>query len=168
MGGTTAKICLIHGATPHKGRSFEIGRQSRFMKGSGLPVRMPVIEMVEIGAGGGSIARVDALKRITVGPDSAASVPGPACYGRGGTLPTVTDADVVLGKIEPTHFAGGAIALYPENAMAALDASIGEMLALSTAVAAHGGGEIVDDNMANAARGHAGERGAASGDRTLG
>ena len=109
MGGTTAKICLIHDATPYKARTFEVDRQSRFMKGSGLPVRIPVIEMVEIGAGGGSIARVDTLKRITVGPDSAASVPGPACYGRGGDLPTVTDADVALGKIDPSRFAGGAI-----------------------------------------------------------
>ena len=167
MGGTTAKICLIHDATPHKARHFEVDRQSRFMKGSGLPVRVPVIEMVEIGAGGGSIARVDALRRITVGPDSAGSVPGPACYGRGGTLPTVTDADVVLGKIEPAHFAGGAIALLPEAAAAALDESVGEMLGLSTAMAAHGIGEIVDENMANAARVHAVERGAAIGDHTM-
>ena len=167
MGGTTAKICLIHDATPHKARNFEVDRQSRFMKGSGLPVRVPVIEMVEIGAGGGSIARVDALRRITVGPDSAGSVPGPACYGRGGTLPTVTDADVVLGKIEPAHFAGGAIALLPEAAAAALDESVGEMLGLSTAMAAHGIGEIVDENMANAARVHAVERGAAIGDHTM-
>jgi N-methylhydantoinase A len=167
MGGTTAKICLIHDAAPYKARTFEIDRQSRFMKGSGLPVRMPVIEMVEIGAGGGSIARVDTLKRITVGPDSAASVPGPACYGRGGTMPTVTDADVVLGKIEPTHFAGGAIALFPQKAAAALDESVGEMLALSTAMAAHGVGEIVDENMANAARVHAVERGVAIADHTM-
>jgi N-methylhydantoinase A len=130
-------------------------------------VRMPVIEMVEIGAGGGSIARVDALKRITVGPDSAASVPGPACYGRGGTLPTVTDADVVMGKIEPAHFAGGAIALFPEKAAAALDEGVGEMLALSIDMAAHGVGEIVDENMANAARVHAVERGVAIRDHTM-
>ncbi len=167
MGGTTAKICLIHDATPHKARHFEVDRQSRFMKGSGLPVRVPVIEMVEIGAGGGSIARVDALKRITVGPDSAGSEPGPACYGRGGTLPTVTDAYVVLGKIEPAHFAGGAIALYPEKAAAVLDGRIGGMLGLSTAMAAHGVGEIVDENMANAARVHAVERGAVIGDHTM-
>jgi N-methylhydantoinase A len=167
MGGTTAKICLIHGAEPCKTRTFEVGRQSRFMKGSGLPVRIPVIEMVEIGAGGGSIARVDALKRITVGPDSAASVPGPACYGRGGTLPTVTDADVVIGKIEPAHFAGGAIALLPERAAAALDEGVGEMLALSAEMAAHGVGEIVDENMANAARVHAVERGAVVADHTM-
>ncbi|HWE16837.1 MAG TPA: hydantoinase/oxoprolinase family protein [Hyphomicrobiaceae bacterium] len=167
MGGTTAKICLIHDATPHKARTFEVDRQSRLMKGSGLPVRVPVIEMVEIGAGGGSIARVDALKRITVGPQSAASVPGPACFGRGGTLPTVTDADVVMGKIEPTHFAGGAIALYPERAAAALDESVGEVLALPTAMAAHGVGEIVDENMANAARVHAVERGVVISDHTM-
>ena len=167
MGGTTAKICLIHDATPHKARNFEVDRQSRFLKSSGLPVRVPVIEMVEIGAGGGSIARVDALKRITVGPDSSGSEPGPACYGRGGTLPTVTDADVVLGKIEPAHFAGGAIALYPKKAAAALDAKVGEVLALSTAMAAHGVGEIVDENMANAARVHAVERGAVIGDHTM-
>ncbi len=167
MGGTTAKICLIHDATPYKARTFEVDRQSRFMKGSGLPVRIPVIEMVEIGAGGGSIARVDTLKRITVGPDSAASVPGPACYGRGGDLPTVTDADVALGKIEPARFAGGAIALYPDKADAALDTRVGKPLSLSTAMAAHGVAEIVDENMANAARVHAVERGVVVSDHTM-
>jgi N-methylhydantoinase A len=167
MGGTTAKICLIHDATPYKARTFEVDRQSRFMKGSGLPVRIPVIEMVEIGAGGGSIARVDTLKRITVGPDSAASVPGPACYGRGGDLPTVTDADVALGKIEPARFAGGAITLYPEKADAALGASVGRPLFLSTAMAAHGVAEIVDENMANAARVHSVERGVVVSDHTM-
>ena len=167
MGGTTAKICLIHDATPYKARTFEVDRQSRFMKGSGLPVRIPVIEMVEIGAGGGSIARVDTLKRITVGPDSAASVPGPACYGRGGDQPTVTDADVALGKIEPARFAGGAITLYPEKADAALDASVGRPLSLSTAMAAHGVAEIVDENMANAARVHSVERGVVVSDHTM-
>src|SRR3954469_14932156 len=97
MGGTTAKICLIEDMQPLKGRSFEVDRAARFLKGSGLPIRIPVIEMVEIGAGGGSIARVDALKRVTVGPGSASSEPGPACYGRGGLRPAVTDADVALG-----------------------------------------------------------------------
>ncbi len=167
MGGTTAKICLIHDATPYKARTFEVDRQSRFMKGSGLPVRIPVIEMVEIGAGGGSIARVDALKRITVGPDSAGSVPGPACYGRGGELPTVTDADVAIGKIEPARFAGGAIKLYPEKADAALDASVGKPLSLTTSMAAHGVAEIVDENMANAARVHSVERGVVVSDHTM-
>src|SRR6185503_9780847 len=99
MGGTTAKICLIQDYTPFKSRAFEVDRAARFLKGSGLPVRVPVIEMVEIGAGGGSIARVDELRRITVGPDSAGADPGPACYGRGGDAPTVTDADLLLGRI---------------------------------------------------------------------
>jgi N-methylhydantoinase A len=167
MGGTTAKICLIHDATPYKARTFEVDRQSRFMKGSGLPVRIPVIEMVEIGAGGGSIARVDALKRITVGPDSAASVPGPACYGRGGANPTVTDADVALGKIDPARFAGGAITLYPAKAGTALDAAVGKPLSLKTDMAAHGVAEIVDENMANAARVHSVERGVIVSEHTM-
>ena len=104
MGGTTAKICLIDDGEPQQSRTFEVARQYRFLKGSGLPLRIPVIEMVEIGAGGGSIARVDALARIKVGPESAGAEPGPACYGRGGTEPTVTDADVVLGRIDPELF----------------------------------------------------------------
>ena len=111
MGGTTAKICLIEKYQPETSRVFEVDRAARFLKGSGLPVRIPVIEMVEIGAGGGSIARVDALKRVTVGPESASSEPGPACYGRGGQRPAVTDADVALGKIDPDAFAGGTIKL---------------------------------------------------------
>ena len=102
MGGTTAKICLIDEFQPQTSRAFEVARIYRFKKGSGLPLRIPVIEMVEIGAGGGSIARVDRLKRITVGPDSAGADPGPACYGRGGEAPTVTDADLLLGRIDPT------------------------------------------------------------------
>lgn len=167
MGGTTAKICLIHNLTPYKARTFEVDRQSRFMKGSGLPVRIPVIEMVEIGAGGGSIARVDALKRISVGPDSAGSQPGPACYGRGGTYPTVTDADVALGKVDPARFAGGKISLAPEKAGEAISSCIAVPLALDMATAAFGIGEIVEENMANAARVHAVERGVAVTDHTL-
>ena len=107
MGGTTAKICLIDKARPQTARAFEVARIYRFLKGSGLPLRIPVIEMVEIGAGGGSIARIDALGRIAVGPDSAGSEPGPVCYGRGGSEPTVTDADLVLGRIDPQSFSGG-------------------------------------------------------------
>jgi N-methylhydantoinase A len=107
MGGTTAKICLIEKCEPQTSRVFEVDRAARFLKGSGMPVRIPVIEMVEIGAGGGSIARIDALKRVTVGPESAGSEPGPACYDRGGQHPAVTDADVVLGMIDPDAFAGG-------------------------------------------------------------
>ncbi len=109
MGGTTAKICLIDGGEPERARSFEVARAYRNVKGSGLPVRVPVIEMVEIGAGGGSIARVDAMQRITVGPDSAGADPGPASYGRGGSEATVTDADLALGRIDPARFADGAL-----------------------------------------------------------
>ncbi|MFL5124555.1 MAG: hydantoinase/oxoprolinase family protein [Microvirga sp.] len=167
MGGTTAKICLIEDMQPLKGRSFEVDRAARFLKGSGLPIRIPVIEMVEIGAGGGSIARVDELKRITVGPDSAGSEPGPACYGRGGERPTVTDADVWLGKIDPERFAGGSIPLDVARAEAALERAIGAALALTPEMAAYGVGEIVDENMANAARVHAVERGVAVKDHTL-
>ena len=167
MGGTTAKICLIENFEPLKSRSFEVDRQARFLKGSGLPVRIPVIEMIEIGAGGGSIARVDALKRITVGPDSAGSEPGPACYGRGGENPTVTDADLVLGRIDPERFAGGTIALFGKASGQALDGVVGSRLGLATGVAAYGVSEIVDENMANAARVHAVERGLALRDHVL-
>ncbi|MGE5510511.1 MAG: hydantoinase/oxoprolinase family protein [Bacteroidota bacterium] len=167
MGGTTAKICLIRDYTPFKARTFEIDRAARFLKGSGLPVRIPVIEMVEIGAGGGSIAKLDALKRITVGPESAASVPGPACYDRGGTAATVTDADVVLGRIDVEGFAGGMLKLAPAKSATALDAAIGTPLQLSTETAAYGVAEIVDENMANAARVHAVERGVVIGEHTL-
>ena len=120
MGGTTAKICLIENFEPNSARVYEVDRAARFLKGSGLPVRIPVIEMVEIGAGGGSIAHVDALKRVTVGPESAGSEPGPACYRRGGMRPTVTDADVALGMIDPAAFAGGTISLNPDLSRAAL------------------------------------------------
>ncbi|HRD74345.1 MAG TPA: hydantoinase/oxoprolinase family protein [Hyphomicrobiaceae bacterium] len=167
MGGTTAKVCLITDYEPMKARTFEVDRAARFLKGSGLPVRVPVIEMVEIGAGGGSIARVDTLRRITVGPDSAASVPGPACYGRGGTEATVTDADVVLGRIDVAGFAGGKLTLKPANAGTAVAASVGAPLGLSVEAAAHGIAEIVDENMSNAARVHAVERGVIIAEHTL-
>jgi N-methylhydantoinase A len=120
MGGTTAKITLIDDYTPQQSRHFEVARAYRFAKGSGFPVRIPVIDMVEIGAGGGSIARVDSLRRIVVGPDSAGADPGPACYARGGNQPTVTDADVLLGRIDLTRFAGGKIALDLTRALQAV------------------------------------------------
>ena len=167
MGGTTAKICLIEGFEPLKARSFEVDRASRFMKGSGLPVRIPVIEMVEIGAGGGSLAKIDAMKRIQIGPESAGSKPGPASYGLGGERPTVTDADLVLGKIDPSRFAGGSIAIYPERAETALMQHIGDGLGADLETSAYGVAEIVDENMANAARVHAVESGVAVADRTL-
>ncbi len=111
MGGTTAKICLIDDGQPQTSRAFEVARIGRFKRGSGLPLRIPVIEMVEIGAGGGSLAHLDVLGRIAVGPESAGAVPGPACYGRGGTHPAVTDANLVLGRYDPARFAGGSMAL---------------------------------------------------------
>ncbi len=167
MGGTTAKICLIDKAQPQTARVLEVARIYRFLKGSGLPLRIPVIEMVEIGAGGGSIARLDALKRIAVGPDSAGSQPGPVCYGQGGTEPTVTDADVVLGRIDPKKFSGGKIALDGAAAAQAIAARIGTPLGLKADHAALGISEMVDENMANAARVHAIESGKDLRARTL-
>ncbi len=165
MGGTTAKIALIDDYIPQQSRHFEVARAYRFAKGSGIPIRIPVIDMVEIGAGGGSIARVDALRRIVVGPDSAGSEPGPACYDRGGGNATVTDADVVLGRIDPDGFAGGSIVLDPARAAAAVTQSI--TLDLTLPEAARGIVEIVDETMASAARVHAVENGKDTGARTM-
>jgi N-methylhydantoinase A len=152
MGGTTAKICLIENFEPQSARIYEVDRAARFLKGSGLPVRIPVIEMVEIGAGGGSIAHIDALKRVTIGPESAGSEPGPACYQRGGERPTVTDADVALGLIDPAAFAGGTIALDPARSRNALRRDVGEPLGLTPETAAYAVHEMVCENMASAAR----------------
>jgi len=159
MGGTTAKICFIDEGRAQTARAFEVARIYRFTKGSGLPLRIPVIEMVEIGAGGGSIARVDTLGRINVGPDSAGSEPGPACYNRGGKQPTVTDADVVLGRIDPADFSGGRMPLDAMAADKSVVENIGRGLDLSAVHAALGVSEIVDKNMASAARVHAIESG---------
>jgi N-methylhydantoinase A len=159
MGGTTAKICLIKNQTPKTARTFEVARSYRFKKGSGMPISIPVIDMVEIGAGGGSLAHVDAMNQIRVGPESAGSEPGPACYGRGGAKPAVTDADLILGKLDPENFAGGTIPLHPEASKKALDDVLGEKLSMSTIEAAWGLAEVVDENMANAARVHAVENG---------
>ncbi|MBX6374550.1 MAG: hydantoinase/oxoprolinase family protein [Acetobacteraceae bacterium] len=167
MGGTTAKVCLIDDYAPQTARHFEVARVGRFKKGSGLPLRIPVIEMVEIGAGGGSLAKVDALGRIQVGPESAGADPGPACYGRGGERPAVTDANLLLGRYDPERFAGGTLRLFPEKARAALEAEIGERLGLSPEMAALGVVEMVDENMANAARVHAIESGKGFDDRVL-
>jgi N-methylhydantoinase A len=167
MGGTTAKICLIEKGEPATSRVFEVDRTARFLKGSGLPLRIPVIEMVEIGAGGGSIAQVDALQRVTVGPESASSVPGPACYGLGGQRPAVTDADVALGLIKPEGFAGGSMDLKPELSLHALGREIGDKLGLSPEMSAYAVYEMVCENMASAARVHAAERGAVIGQHTM-
>ena len=167
MGGTTAKICLIDDAEPLLERSFEIDRAHRFMKGSGMPVRIPVLEMVEIGAGGGSMAAVDELRRISVGPLSAGAEPGPACYGAGGERATVTDANLLLGRLDPEHFAGGRLRLDRAAATRALHADVGAALGLDAEAAALGVVEIVDENMAGAARVHAVERARQVRGRTL-
>ncbi len=159
MGGTTAKICLIEDFEPRTARTFEVARTYRFAKGSGMPISIPVIEMIEIGAGGGSIASVDAMGRIQTGPESAGSEPGPACYQRGGTKPTITDADLALGKIDAENFAGGAIRLSTDQALAAIEAGVANKLGLDARAAAFGIVEVVDENMANAARVHAVENG---------
>ena len=162
MGGTTAKLCLVDGGAPVLSRVFEVARSHRDRKGSGLPLRIPVVEMVEIGAGGGSIARRDAMGRIRVGPDSAGSDPGPACYGRGGTQPTVSDADLLLGRLSPAGLAGGSLQLDRARAAQAM-AVIGQ----DEVAAAYGVGEIVDEAMAAAARQHAAEQGASTEGRVM-
>ena len=167
MGGTTAKICLIEGYAPKTAKTFEVARTYRFKKGSGMPISIPVVEMVEIGAGGGSIASIDALNQIRVGPRSAGSEPGPACYQRGGQHPTVTDADLVLGGLDPDNFAGGAMVLSRSMAMDAIDRDVGKPLGLTPEIAAYGIAEVVDENMSNAGRVHAVESGFDISDFTM-
>ncbi len=159
MGGTTAKICLIDEQSPRSAKTFEVARTHRFTKGSGMPISIPVIEMIEIGAGGGSIANVDDLKQIRVGPLSAGSEPGPAAYGLGGSLATVTDANILLGRISPETFGADDIDLLPEESRKALSADVAEPLEIAVENAAIGIIEVVDENMANAARVHAVENG---------
>ena len=161
MGGTTAKICLIEDGRPKTANTFEVDRSYRFKKGSGMPISIPVIEMVEIGAGGGSLAHVDSMNQIRVGPESAASEPGPACYQRGGTQPAVTDADLMLGRIDAGNFAGGAIQLNTKASETALMDAVGQYVSLDSVNSAYGVSEVVDENMANAARAHAVENGKA-------
>ena len=159
MGGTTAKICLIKNQQPKTSRVFEVARTYRFKKGSGMPISIPVIDMVEIGAGGGSLAHVDSMRQIRVGPESAGSEPGPACYGRGGKKPAVTDADLILGKLDADNFAGGSIKLDADGSNQALTEVLGNTLDMDAQTAAFGLAEVVDENMANAARVHAVENG---------
>jgi N-methylhydantoinase A len=159
MGGTTAKLCLIEDGEPLVTHQFEVGRVYKLKPGSGLPVKVPVIDMIEIGTGGGSIARINTLGLLTVGPDSAGSEPGPVCYGRGGTKPTVTDADLVLGYLDPDYFLGGEMDLDVDGARAAIEATIAAPLGVSTAEAAWGIHASVNESMATAARVHAVERG---------
>ncbi|MEY4106645.1 MAG: hypothetical protein RL181_987 [Bacteroidota bacterium] len=159
MGGTTAKASLINEYEPEITHRFEAARVRRFKKGSGLPVRIPVIDLIEIGAGGGSIARVNALGLLQVGPDSAASSPGPVSYGLGGDAPTVTDADLVLGYLDESYFLGGTMALSREKAVAAISEKLASPLGISVEEAAMGVFRVVNENMANAARVHILEKG---------
>jgi len=159
MGGTTAKIILLNDYEPRHSRSMEVARVCRFLPGSGLPLRVPVIDMIEIGAGGGSIADLDELRRIKVGPESAGANPGPACYALGGQRPTVTDADLVLAKLDASSFAGGTMALDEARARDAIARDVATPLATDVATAAAGMIEIVDENMANATRVHAADNG---------
>ena len=157
MGGTTAKACMIQNHEPLVTGTFEVDRRYRFKPGSGMPITVPSIDMIEIGAGGGSIARVDDLGLLKTGPESAGSEPGPVCYGRGGTDPCVTDADVVLGIIDPDRFLGGDMTLDAEAAGTALE-KLGQELGLSREQAAWGVFEVVCEQMASAARTHATDR----------
>ncbi|HET8845914.1 MAG TPA: hydantoinase/oxoprolinase family protein, partial [Ktedonobacteraceae bacterium] len=159
MGGTTAKFCIIDQGKPLIAHEFEVDRRYRFKKGSGLPIKIPVIEMIEIGAGGGSLACIDPLGLLKVGPESAGAEPGPACYGRGGTEPTVTDADLILGYLDPDYFLGGLLKLDLAAARHALKEHIADPLAISVEEAAWGIHQIVNESMANAARIHTLERG---------
>jgi N-methylhydantoinase A len=159
MGGTTAKVCLIEEGRPLRTSQLEVDRIYRFKKGSGLPIKIPVIEMIEIGAGGGSIARVDSLGLLRVGPESAGAAPGPACYGTGGAAATVTDADLILGYLDPQFFLGGRMSLDVEAARAAIQEQIADPLGMSLVQGAWGIHQIVNENMANAARIHAIDRG---------
>jgi N-methylhydantoinase A len=159
MGGTTAKICLIDYGKPLLTTDFEAARVYRFKKGSGLPLKVPVIEMIEIGAGGGSLARVDKLGLLKVGPDSAGAEPGPVCYDRGGEEPTVTDADLVLGYLSPEYFLGGKMRLDVDKARRAIEEKIARPLGVDLLRAAWGIHQVVNENMANAARIHLVEKG---------
>ncbi len=159
MGGTTAKFCIIDRGQPLIAHEFEVDRRYRLKKGSGLPIKLPVIEMIEIGAGGGSIARIDPMGLLKVGPDSAGAEPGPVCYGLGGIEPTVTDADLALGYLDPDYFLGGQLRIDLEAARQAIRERIADPLGLSVEEAAWGIHQIVNESMANAARVHTLERG---------
>ncbi len=167
MGGTTAKVCVIDEGKPEQSTEFEVDRVFRFAKGSGLPLKIPVIEMIELGAGGGSIAGVNKLGLLKVGPESAGSEPGPACYGLGGAAPTVTDADLYLGYLDPKYFLGGQMALDRDAAARAIDEHVAKPLGVSVLRAAWGVHEIVNENMARAAKVHCLERGKDAREYTL-
>lgn len=159
MGGTTAKSCLIQGGEAGLVQSFEVGRVQRFQKGSGLAIQVPVIDLMEIGAGGGSIARRSRLGTLQVGPQSAGAEPGPICYGRGGTEPTVTDADLVLGYLDPQYFLGGQMTLDAAAARRGIEERVARPLGVSAIEAAWGIHDLINETMAAAAKTHIAERG---------
>ncbi|PSH60855.1 hydantoinase/oxoprolinase family protein [Phyllobacterium sophorae] len=167
MGGTTAKMCLLRNGTPERSTEFEAARVQRFKKGSGLPLKVPVIDLIEIGAGGGSIARVDAMGLLKVGPESASSSPGPVCYNRGGGEPTVTDADLMLGYLSPDYFLGGELQLDIAAVRNAVKEKIAEPLGMDITGAAAGIHEIVNETMASATRMYLTEKGEDPSDYTL-
>jgi N-methylhydantoinase A len=167
MGGTTAKACLIEGGEPAVTTDFEVARMARFKKGSGIPLKVPAVDMIEIGSGGGSIARINQMGLIQVGPDSSSAVPGPACYGLGGQDGTVTDADLVLGYLDAKAFLGGDMALDVPAARKALAANVGERLGLDDVEAAFGIHETVNETMAQAASIHALEKGRKASDYAM-
>lgn len=159
MGGTTAKMCLIEDGEPHVKHDFEAGRLERFKKGSGLPLKVTVVDMIEISGGGGSIASIDPLGLMKVGPRSASSVPGPIAYARGGTEPTVTDADLLLGYLDPKFFLGGEMELAVDAVRDAMGKRLGGPLGIDADAAARGVREIVNESMAAATRMHMAEKG---------
>ena len=159
MGGTTAKSCLIQGGVAGVVPTFEVGRVQRFQKGSGLTIQVPVVDLMEIGAGGGSIARASRLGTLQVGPESAGAEPGPICYGRGGTEPTVTDADLLLGYLDPAYFLGGAMNLDPEAARRGIEERVAKPLGVSYLDAVWGIHDLINETMAAAAKTHIAERG---------
>jgi N-methylhydantoinase A len=159
MGGTTAKICLVDRGQPTLSNHFEAARVHRFKKGSGIPLKVPVIDMLEIGAGGGSIAHIDQLGLLKVGPESAGAAPGPACYGLGGTEPTVTDADLLLGCLNPDYFLGGRIRLDAPASTAVIAEKIASPLSLDLIRSTVGISELVNHQMASAIRLYVAERG---------
>jgi N-methylhydantoinase A len=167
MGGTTAKISLITNGRPTRTTELEVARVRRFQKGSGLLLKAPAVDLIEIGAGGGSIARVDALGLLGVGPDSAGAHPGPACYGAGGTAATVTDADLLLGYLNADYFLGGKMRLHTDRAASAVAHDVGKPLGIDTTQAARSIYEVVNDSMANAASVYAAEQGIDLRDFTL-
>ncbi len=159
MGGTTAKLCLINKGKPSHANEFEAARVRRFKKGSGLLLKVPAIEMIEIGAGGGSIAHIDAMELLKVGPESAGAAPGPACYGLGGSEPTVTDADLILGYLNEGYFLGGEMLLHREAAERAITEKVARPLGMGLLQAAEGIFDVVNENMAGATRIYAAEKG---------